>query len=497
MFQLINSNIKSENLDSAYSDNNIIIIDECLDFIIDGSGLQSHIFNIKFDISKTSNKNSDALEHIYTDSITIEDDICLKSVVGEEFSFQDINQTHNRISTNDMFNKFIYPEVEPLDQIIITVTINQEHTYKKHYNILSLVRIKTTDCLLKKISKNVVNIGVDFDQLDGNDEWIITNASYVINNKLKIDNLGNKEADILCPTRQTIFFNYSIGWDDIVQKLGNNNITHLVAKFHMVYKLKGTERIFKLVNISKYTKRYLNNNDTEDSLALKEIDAKDELDIKLLDHEGNESSSYVINLKQKEITSVKFLIKRKMGKKSSIRNLVIFQYFRKADIRDFKKFKGLSISLRVANKDQPSPSVIINGNHESEYLSKPMSFTDIERLSSTQPNSEPMTRVSLPPTPSNNPLMRPCNVTSVIKTQINEKYSQWKQSLRLMPYQCGLILIDDDYELDFEDKEEVEVEIRFVGVQRGYYPNLSNIKLFDLNQSKVMDFCKQFAVLCN
>lgn len=177
--------------------------------------------------------------------------------------------------------------------------------------------------------------------------------------------------------------------------------------------------------------------------------------------------------------------------------MVVFQYFKKADIRDFKKFKGLSISLRVANKDLNNPSVIINGNHESEYLPKPMSLTDIDRLSSTQTNSEPMTRVSIPPTPSNNPSMRPYNVTSVIKSQINEKYSQWKQSLRLMPYQCGLILIDDDYELDFEDKDELEVEVRFVGVQRGYYPNLSNIKLFDLNQNKVMDFCKQFAVLCN
>lgn len=497
MFQLINSNIKTKNFDCAYSDNNVIIIDECLDFIIDGSGVQSHINNIKFDISKISNKNTDVLEHIYTDSINIKDGTCSKSVVGEDFSFQEINQTLNRISTNDMFNKFIYPEIKPLDEILITVTINQAHTYKKQYSILSLVRIKTTDCLLKKISKNVVNISVDFDQLGGIDEWIIIDANYVINNKLAIDNLGNKEANISCLSKQSIFFNYSLNWDDIAQKLGNNNINHFVAKFHMVYKLKGTDRIFKLVNISKYTKNYLKGNDTEESFALKEMDSKDELDVKLLDDEGNESSSYVINLKQKEITSVKFLIKRKLGKKSNIKNLVVFQYFKKADIRDFKKFKGLSISLRVANKDLNNPSVIINGNHESEYLPKPMSLTDIDRLSSTQTNSEPMTRVSIPPTPSNNPSMRPYNVTSVIKSQINEKYSQWKQSLRLMPYQCGLILIDDDYELDFEDKDELEVEVRFVGVQRGYYPNLSNIKLFDLNQNKVMDFCKQFAVLCN
>lgn len=176
------------------------------------------------------------------------------------------------------------------------------------------MRIKTTDCLLKKISKNVVNISVDFDQLGGIDEWIIIDANYVINNKLAIDNLGNKEANISCLSKQSIFFNYSLNWDDIVQKLGNNNINHFVAKFHMVYKLKGTDRIFKLVNISKYTKNYLKSNDTEESFALKEMDSKDELDVKLLDDEGNESSSYVINLKQKEITSVKFLIKRKLGK---------------------------------------------------------------------------------------------------------------------------------------------------------------------------------------
>lgn len=113
MFQLINSNIKTKNFDCAYSDNNVIIIDECLDFIIDGSVVQSHINNIKFDISKISNKNTDVLEHIYTDSINIKDGTCSKSVVGEDFSFQEINQTLNRISTNDMFNKFIYPEIKP------------------------------------------------------------------------------------------------------------------------------------------------------------------------------------------------------------------------------------------------------------------------------------------------------------------------------------------------------------------------------------------------
>lgn len=497
MFQLINSNIKSENYDGAYSDNNVIFIDECLDFIVNGSDVENDINNIKFDISKLSNRNSDVLEHIYTDSITIKDGTCSKSVVGEDFSFWKINHVFNRISTNDMFNKFIYSDIEPLDKILITVTINQTHTYKKEYSILSLVRLKTTDCLLKKIGRNVVNISVDFDQLDGINEWIIINAKYVINNKLKIENLGNKEADITCPTKQSIFFNYSLNWDDIAEKLDNNSINHFVAKFYMTYKLKNTERIFKLVNISKYTKGYLKNIDIAESLTLNESEFKDELDIKLLDHENNKSSSYVINLKQKEITTAKFLIKRRMGKKSNIKNLVIFQYFKKADIRDFKKFKGLSISLRVTNKDVANPSVIINGNHESDYLSKPMSITDIDRFSSTQTNSEPMTRVSIPPTPSNSTSMRPYNVTSVIKSQINEKYSQWKQSLRLMPYQCGLILIDDDYELDFEDKEELVVEIRFVGVQKGYYPNLSNIKLFDLNQNKVIDFCKQFAVLCN
>lgn len=148
------------------------------------------------------------------------------------------------------------------------------------------------------------------------------------------------------------------------------------------------------------------------------------------------------------------------------------------------------------SKDPTNPSVIINGNNEHDFLPKPMSATDITRNSFTPMGSEPMTRISIPPTPSSNPLMHTSNMNAVIKSQINEKYAQWKQSLRLMPYQCGLILIDDDYELNFGDSDELKVEIRFVGVQKGYYPNLSNIKLYDLDQNKVLDFCNQFGVLC-
>jgi len=495
-FELISSGIETEKIDTEYCDKNVIIIDECLDFIINTSKLKQGFDTFKFEISKISVNKLKHSTHIYTDSFLIKDDTKnIKSIIGAEFSIENINKDYVRIITNDMFNKFIYSEIEPLDKLFITVTLNNDIIHKKDYSILSHVRIKTTDCLLKKINKNMVNLSIDFDQLDGLDQWEITKVDYIINNKLHIEPIGSTNGDISCRSKQTIFFNYSLIWDDIVNKLESNNLKYFLAKFHMTYKLKNTNRTFKLVNVSKYTKSYLKTIDNEDLNPLREMETRDELDIKLLDTANTESNSYIINLKQKEITSVKFLIKRKLGKKSSLKNLVIFQYFKKADVRDFKKFKGLSISLNAFSQDTNNPSVIINGNNKYDPLPKPMSATDITRNSLTPTGSEPMTRVSIPPTPSNNPIMHSSN-TSVIKSQINEKYSQWKQSLRLMPYQCGLILIDDDYELNFADKDELPVEIRFVGVQKGYYPNLSNIKLYDLDQNKVMDFCNQFGVLC-
>lgn len=506
-FEAENPNIWQ--LDGSHS---FIVMDELLDFLLKTDDIEEEIIDIKIEFSKqhgtTLSTNSlKQQKEIYSDSFTLEEDAPVKSVIGETFDCKFYRDGLLRISTNGVFNKFMYSNLLPSDILNIRLTLNKHITVAHSYKLKSFVKLKLTDCLLKKLNKNISTISISFDNHDKvNTEWEITNMDFTLNHKLSLAEVGGGYSlPVVCKNKELLSINYYLEWCSIIKQLGIDEketpIDHVLSKFSLEYKLKHLNRSFKLSNTSKYTKKYLLG--TQDDEVAKSRDESaslsDTLEIKLLTGDKNHlTNTYFITIPQGETTKVYFEISKKLGKKSKLNELVIFQYFKKATVKDFKKFKGLSISLRIPHDTFQNDSVILNGNSDN------VNYRNNNGMVEVSPReSEPMTRISIPTTPGTSDYNQrqysayTSNNMKAIKNHVNEKYWQWKKSLRLLPYQCGLVLIDDDYQISFDDNEtKLIVGINILGIQKGYYPNLNNFKLYDLNSNQILDFCSKFGVLC-
>lgn len=525
-FALINSTTSIDDAESAISKlwisdvhNNYIVMDELLDLIIDTKTIKDSIKDIKFEFSKHSkiNETPNVLKQqkeIYSDSFVLSEDTQIKSVIGELFGCEYYKDNILRISTNGIFNKFIYPHLLPNDVLNIKLIFNNTLTVSHDYKLKSFVKLQVTDCLLKKLNKNVSTISVSFDNNSNNienviTEWEITHFDFTINHRLPLPPVENIHIfPISCKNKESYNINYNIKWDDILKKLDIREKEHkteyLLGKFSLEYKLKKLNRSFKLSNTTKYTKKYLLGEQLDDETD-KNGDMNglenDVLDIKLLNNNLTEVDNlYFITIPQGEVTKIYFKISKKLESKSKLKDLVIFQYFKKATVQEFKKFKGLSISLKIPFDGHDTNGEFLDGNNGILNYYK---YNNDNNMNFTPLESEPMTRVSIPSTPGLNNYYQKqyamnTNISvKAITNHVNEKYWQWKKSLRLLPYQCGLVLIDDDYQISFEENENsITVGIRIVGIQKGYYPNLSNLKLYDLNSNQILDFCSNYGVLC-
>ncbi|XBW37068.1 hypothetical protein QEN19_002645 [Hanseniaspora menglaensis] len=510
-FSLVNSttNIDANNVKCELS--SFIVMDELLDFLVDVKEFSHDIDTIKVEFSKYPNttNGSNVLiqrKELYTDSFSVNNEKQIKSVVGETFSCNYINENFIKVSTYGIFNKFIYSHLLSTDILTIKLTVNKSESVIHEYSIKSFIKLQVTDCLLKKLSKNMMTISICLD--DKNEEnfmfnWDIQDFSLSINNKISVPVVGNiDDMPIKCKNKEAFNVNYSLKWNDIIKQLEidtqTSEVKYFLARFSLEYKLKIGNRSFKFVNTTKYTKQFL----LGDSLANganQESDTleKDSVDVVLLDEELKENKdSYFITIPQGKVTTMHFKISKKLGEKSNLKDLVIFQYFKKATLHDFKKFKGLSISLRVNYENTRGNSLLFDGDTDR------LDFSDGNtNVNITPMESEPMTRVSIPSTPgAGNPYQKQNSDLSMmaIKSHVSEKYWQWKKSLRLLPSQCGLVLLDDDYQISFpENENSIIIAIRIVGIQKGYYPNLSNIKLYDLSGTQnLIDFCTKIGVLC-
>lgn len=518
-FTLINSStalddFEAENpniwlLDDSHG---FIVMDELLDFLVNTNATKEKIVDIKIEFSKQCRTNlpTNTLKQqkeIYSDSFVLTEDAAVKSVIGETFNCKFYRDEILRISTNGIFNKFMYANLLPSDILNIRLTLNKHLTVEHCYKLKSYVKLKLTDCLLKKLNKNISTVSISFDNHGSmNTEWEMTSMDFTLNHKLSLAQVdGGCSLPVVCKNKELFSINYYLEWRFIIKQLGIDEketaIDHVLAKFSLEYKLKHLNRSFKLSNTSKYTKKYLLGAQEDD--VAKTLDesasSKDTLDVKLLAGNKNQlSNSYFITIPQGETTKVYFEITKKLGKKSKLKELVIFQYFKKATVQDFKKFKGLSISLRIPHEGFQNNSVIINGNSDN------VSYRNNNGMVEFSPReSEPMTRISIPTTPGTSDYNQKqysaysSSNINAIKNHVNEKYWQWKKSLRLLPYQCGLVLIDDDYQISFgENESKLVVGINILGIQKGYYPNLNNFKLYDLNSNQILDFCSKFGVLC-
>ncbi|SSD61369.1 uncharacterized protein SCODWIG_03130 [Saccharomycodes ludwigii] len=133
-------------------------------------------------------------------------------------------------------------------------------------------------------------------------------------------------------------------------------------------------------------------------------------------------------------------------------------------------------------------------NGASDYLSV------FNTNNSTVANTRVTSGINTPNAPfslSSSELNSTYSGTQQQQPSLSAMYWSWKKRLAQLPYQNGVILLNNDYKIPMEDLENktIEFDLELIGLQRGYYPSLNGLKLVDLSSGEVIEFGSKLAVM--
>ncbi|KAL6946897.1 hypothetical protein ACO0QE_001750 [Hanseniaspora vineae] len=80
---------------------------------------------------------------------------------------------------------------------------------------------------------------------------------------------------------------------------------------------------------------------------------------------------------------------------------------------------------------------------------------------------------------------------------LSNRYYKWKKSLAQLPYQKGIVLLNNDYKISMEtiSRNTMEFQVELVGLQKGFYPNVHGLRIVNLNTSEITPFGSKLAVM--
>ena len=80
---------------------------------------------------------------------------------------------------------------------------------------------------------------------------------------------------------------------------------------------------------------------------------------------------------------------------------------------------------------------------------------------------------------------------------LSNRYYKWKKSLAQLPYQRGIVLLNNDYKISMEtiSRNTMEFQVELVGLQKGFYPNVHGLRIVNLNTSEITPFGGKLAVM--